>query len=169
MLTRSIPATGEALPVVGVGTWQTFDIGANRAERDQRREVLRILFDAGGKVIDSSPMYGRAEAVTGTLLGELQARERAFVATKVWTTGERQGIQQMEESSTKMRAPVVDLMQIHNLVDWRTHLRTLRRWKEQGRIRYIGLTHYTDGALDDLAAIIRSEKIDFVQFAYSIA
>jgi diketogulonate reductase-like aldo/keto reductase len=168
MLTRPIPSTGEALPVVGVGTWQTFDIGDGAAEREQRKEVLRVLFEAGGKVIDSSPMYGRSEAVAGTLLSELKARERAFVATKVWTNGEQAGIRQMQESAAKLQAPVIDLMQIHNLVDWRTHLRTLRQWKEQGRIRYIGITHYTDGALDDLAAIIRSEKIDFVQFAYSI-
>lgn len=168
MLTRPIPSTGEALPVVGIGTWQTFDIGNVRADLDQRKEVLRVLFEAGGKVIDSSPMYGRSEAVTGSLLTELKARERAFVATKVWTSGEQQGIRQMQDSSAKMHAPVIDLMQIHNLVDWRTHLKTLRKWKDEGRIRYIGITHYTDGALDDLAAIVRSEKIDFVQFAFSI-
>jgi aryl-alcohol dehydrogenase-like predicted oxidoreductase len=168
MLTRPIPSSGEALPVVGVGTWQTFDIGDGAAEREQRKDVLRVLFEAGGKVIDSSPMYGRSEAVAGTLLSELKARDRAFVATKVWTNGEQAGVRQMQDSAAKLQAPVIDLMQIHNLVDWRTHLRTLRQWKEQGRIRYIGITHYTDGALDDLAAIIRSEKIDFVQFAYSI-
>jgi len=168
MLTRPIPSSGEALPVVGVGTWQTFDIGEGAAEREQRKEVLRVLFEAGGKVIDSSPMYGRSEAVAGTLLSELRSRDRAFVATKVWTNGEQAGIRQMQESAAKLQAPVIDLMQIHNPVDWRTHLRTLRQWKEQGQIRYIGITHYTDGALDDLAAIIRSEKIDFVQFAYSI-
>ena len=168
MLTRPIPSTGEALPVVGVGTWQAFDIGASRAELDPRREVLQTFFDAGAKVIDSSPMYGRAEAVVGALLTEMKARDKAFVATKVWTSGERQGIAQMQDSAAKMAAPVVDLMQIHNLVDWRTHLKTLRKWKEEGRIRYIGITHYTDGALEDLAAVIRAEKIDFVQFAYSI-
>ena len=168
MLARIIPSTGEKLPVVGVGTWQTFDIGNSRAELDPRKEVLRILFEAGGKVIDSSPMYGRSEAVTGVLLNEMKARNQAFVATKVWTTGEAAGIRQMQESASKMQAPVMDLMQIHNLVDWKTHLKTLRKWKEEGRIRYIGITHYTDSSLDDLAAVIRSEKVDFVQFACSI-
>ena len=134
---------------------------------DQRKEVLRVLFDAGGTVVDSSPMYGRAEAVVGALLDDMKAHDKAFRATKVWTTGEAAGIRQMTESAAKMRGPI-DLMQIHNLVDWRTHLRTLRGWKDQKRIRYIGLTHYTVPALDELAAIIATERIDFLQFAYSI-
>jgi aryl-alcohol dehydrogenase-like predicted oxidoreductase len=169
MLTRPIPASKEALPIVGLGTWQTFDVGDDRAALDQRKEVLRILFEAGGSVIDSSPMYGRAEEVVGTLLSEMGMRDKAFLATKVWTSGEAAGIKQMQASSAKMRAPRIDLMQIHNLVDWRTHLRTLRAWKEQKKFRYIGITHYTDPALDELAAIIRAERIDFVQLGYSIA
>jgi len=168
MLTRPIPQSSEPLPVVGIGTWQTFDIGEDRAALDQRKEVLRILFETGGKVIDSSPMYGRAEAVVGSLLAEMNALGQAFLATKVWTTGQSAGIQQMESSLAKLRAPSIDLMQIHNLVDWRTHLRTLRAWKEQNKVRYIGLTHYTVPALDELAAIIRAERVDFLQFAYSI-
>jgi diketogulonate reductase-like aldo/keto reductase len=168
MLQRPIPNTTEQLPVVGIGTWQTFDVGNTRAELDPRKEVLNTLFETGGRVIDSSPMYGRAEAVVGTLLTEMHARDKAFVATKVWTTGEAAGIAQMNSSAAKMASPVIDLMQIHNLVDWRTHLRTLRAWKEEGRIRYIGLTHYTNASLDDLAGIIKTEPIDFVQFAYSI-
>jgi diketogulonate reductase-like aldo/keto reductase len=168
MLQRPIPKTTEQLPVVGIGTWQTFDVGNTRSELDPRKEVLDILFNAGGRVIDSSPMYGRAEAVVGTLLTEMKARDKAFTATKVWTSGEAAGIAQMQSSAAKMASPVIDLMQIHNLVDWRTHLRTLRAWKEQGRIRYIGLTHYTTSSLDDLAQIIKAEPIDFVQFAYSI-
>jgi diketogulonate reductase-like aldo/keto reductase len=169
MLTRPIPATKEPLPVVGLGTWQTFDVGDERTALDQRKEVLRILLDAGGKVIDSSPMYGRAEAVVGALLTEMEAREKTFLATKVWTSGEAAGIAQMKASSVKLQAPAIDLMQIHNLLDWRTHLRTLRAWKEQKKFRYIGITHYTDPALDELAAIIRAERIDFVQFGYSVA
>ena len=169
MLTRPIPATNEPLPVVGLGTWQTFDVGNERAALDQRKEVLRVLLEAGGKVIDSSPMYGRAEAAVGTLLTEMHAHAKTFLATKVWTSGEAAGIAQMKASLTKLQAPVIDLMQIHNLVDWRTHLRTLRAWKEQKKFRYIGITHYTDPALDELAAIIRAERIDFVQFGYSIA
>jgi diketogulonate reductase-like aldo/keto reductase len=169
MLTRPIPQTNEPLPVVGLGTWQTFDVGDERAGLDQRKEVLSILLEAGGKVIDSSPMYGRAEAAVGTLLSEMKAHERTFLATKVWTSGEAAGIAQMQASSAKLKAPMIDLMQIHNLLDWRTHLRTLRAWKEQKKFRYIGITHYTDPALDELAAIVRAERIDFVQFGYSIA
>ena len=127
MLTRPIPSTKEPLPVVGLGTWQTFDVGADRAALDQRKEVLRILFEAGGRVIDSSPMYGRAEEVVGTLLAEMGARDKAFLATKVWTSGEAAGIEQMQASAAKLQAPAIDLMQIHNLVDWRTHLRDAAR------------------------------------------
>ncbi len=169
MLTRPIPSSGEALPIIGVGTSNTFDVTADRGPLDQRREVLEEMFAAGGSIIDSSPMYGRSEAVVGRLLDEMGARPKAFVATKVWTTGERAGIAQMEASARKMSAPVIDLMQIHNLVDWHTHLRTLREWKQIGRIRYVGMTHYTDDALDDLADVIDKEPIDFLQFNYSVA
>lgn len=169
MLARPIPSSGEPMPVVGLGTWQTFDIGASRPERDPRRQVLEELFSAGGRMIDSSPMYGRAEAVVGDLLDEMKARDKAFLATKVWTTGETAGIAQMEASAAKMKAPVIDLMQIHNLVDWRTHLRTLRAWKEAGRFRYIGITHYTTSSLDTLADILAAERLDFVQMGYSLA
>jgi diketogulonate reductase-like aldo/keto reductase len=167
MLSRPIPQSNEPLPAVGIGTWQTFDIPQSAAEMAKRRDVLRALFDAGGTVVDSSPMYGRAEAVVGTLLDDMKAHDKAFRATKVWTTGEAAGIRQMTESAAKMRGPI-DLMQIHNLVDWRTHLRTLRGWKDQRRIRYVGLTHYTVPALDELVAIITTEPVDFLQFAYSI-
>ncbi|MDX1484823.1 MAG: aldo/keto reductase [Alphaproteobacteria bacterium] len=154
--------------MVGFGTWQTFDVGRSESARAPLREVLRLLFEAGGKVIDSSPMYGPAEGVVGDLLTDLRAHDRAFYATKVWTDGEAAGVRQMERSFALYRASPIDLMQIHNLVDWRTHLKTLRAWKDQGRFRYIGITHYTTAAFDDLAAIIRREKIDFVQFPYSI-
>jgi diketogulonate reductase-like aldo/keto reductase len=168
MLTRPIPKTAEPLPVIGLGTWQAFDVGSSRADLDQRKQVLQVLMEAGGKVIDSSPMYGRAEAVVGTLLAEMQARDKVFLATKVWTAGEAAGVAQMNASLAKLKAPALELMQIHNLVDWRTHLRTLRAWKERKTFRYIGITHYTVPALDELAAIIRAEPIDFVQFGYSI-
>lgn len=168
MLTRPIPKTREPLPVVGVGTWQTFDVAPGGPDLAPRKEVLRTLFEAGGTVIDSSPMYGRAEEVVGVLLTQMQALDKPFVATKVWTSGEAAGIRQMNESAARMQARI-DLMQVHNLVDWRTHLETLRAWKDQKKIRYIGITHYTVPALDELAAVIRSEPaIDFVQFAYSI-
>lgn len=167
--TRSIPKTAEQLPIVGLGTWQGFDVGKDAAARAEREEVLRLLFDAGASLIDSSPMYGSAEGVVGDLLAKMKARDKAFLATKVWTWGEEAGIRQMDESFRRFQAEVIDLMQIHNLVDWRTHLRTLRAWKEDGRIRYIGITHYTEAALAELAAIIRKEPIDFVQLPYSIA
>lgn len=167
--TRPIPSTGEALPVIGVGTWQTFDVGPAEAERAPLREVLQILFAAGGSVIDSSPMYGRSEAVAGDLLADLRAREQAFVATKVWTSGREQGIQQMRRSMTLLRDQRIELMQVHNLVDWRTHLQTLRAWKAEGRIRYLGITHYTAGAYDEMEAVMRREQLDFVQINYAIA
>src|SRR6185295_7996178 len=163
MLTRTIPQSQEPLPVVGFGTWQTFDIGTDRSQFEQRREVLAVLFEAGGKVIDSSPMYGSAEAVVGQLLSEMQAHEQAFLATKVWTSGEAAGRRQMEASFANLKTRSIDLMQIHNLVDWRTQLKTLRAWKEAKRFRYIGVTHYTVAELDSLAAIIRHERLDFVQ------
>lgn len=170
MITRPIPRTGEGLPVIGLGTWQTFDVGAKVKARAPLRQVLGHLVDGGGRVIDSSPMYGRAEAVTGELVAEIRARDKTFLATKVWTTGREQGIAQMRRSAALLRAEVIDLMQIHNLVDWRTHLATLRRMKEEGRIRYIGITHYTPSAFDALARVIDAEAdIDVVQLCYSIA
>lgn len=169
MSTRPIPSSGEALPVVGVGTWQTFDVGASAAARAPLAELLKIFFEAGGKVIDSSPMYGRSEAVTGDLLTAMGARDRAFLATKVWTRGRDAGIAQMRDSMEKMKSgPAIDLIQVHNLVDWRTHLATLREWKDAGTVRYVGITHYTESAFDDLARIMREERIDFVQLPYSI-
>jgi diketogulonate reductase-like aldo/keto reductase len=170
MLSRPIPSTGELMPVIGLGTWPVFDVGAGESARRPLREVVRLLLDAGAKMIDSSPMYGRAEAVTGDLLADLQARPRAFLATKVWTTGRERGIEQMRRSAALLCSELVDLMQIHNLVDWRTHLATLRRMKEAGNIRYIGITHYTDRALSELAYILEAERgIDFVQCGYSLA
>ena len=172
MLTRPIPSTGEAMPVIGLGTWRAFDVGVDAAARRPLGEVLRLLLDSGGRMIDSSPMYGRAEAVTGDLLAETGARARAFLATKVWTAGRESGISQMQRSAELLQTEVIDLIQIHNLVDWRTHLATLRRMKEEGRggYGYIGITHYTTGALPELARILNSEPgIDFVQLGYSLA
>jgi diketogulonate reductase-like aldo/keto reductase len=169
MLTRRIASTGEDVPVIGLGTWQVFDVAGSTAELDERRAVLETLFAAGGRMIDSSPMYGRAEAVTGTLLAAMGARDKAWLATKVWTRGEAAGIRQMNESFARMQAGRrMDLMQVHNLVDWRTHLKTLRKWKDEGRVGAIGITHYTVPALEELAAIVRTEKIDAVQLVHSI-
>jgi len=168
MLTRAIPSTGEALPVIGLGTWRGFDVGSGAAERAQLTEVLQELFAAGGSVIDSSPMYGRAEAVTGDLLAALGARDKAFIATKVWTSGKDAGVSQMRQSMKLLRAEKLDLMQVHNLLDWKAHLATLRAWKAEGRIRYLGVTHYTDSAHDALEAVMRAEKLDFIQINYAL-
>jgi len=168
ILTRQIPSSGETIPAVGLGTWQTFDVGASAAEREPRRDVLRRFVELGGRVIDSSPMYGAAEAVVGELASELGILDKLFVATKVWTSGRAAGVAQMEQSLRLLRKPRLDLMQIHNLVDWRTHLATLREWKQTGRIRYLGVTHYTSSAYGELERVLRSETLDFVQVNYSL-
>jgi aryl-alcohol dehydrogenase-like predicted oxidoreductase len=167
MHTRPIPSTGEKLPIVGCGTWRTFDVGDDAARRRELADVLRVLFDAGGSVIDSSPMYGSSEAVAGALLAESRTRDKAFIATKVWTDGRDAGIAQMEQSMRLWQTSRIDLMQIHNLLDWRTHLATLRDWKAAGKIRYIGVTHYTASAFPQVEAVLRSERIDFVQINYA--
>ncbi|HEX8824369.1 MAG TPA: aldo/keto reductase [Archangium sp.] len=169
MLTRTIPKSGEKLPVIGLGTWQTFDVGPSPAERKDQKEVLKRFLAAGARVIDSSPMYGRAETVVGDLLRELGQERTPFLATKVWTSGREAGLEQMRESMRKMGHGQLDLMQVHNLVDWRTHLPVLREWKTAGRIRYLGITHYQRGAFDELEKLIREESLDFVQLPYSIA
>ncbi|MDB5602342.1 MAG: aldo/keto reductase [Xanthobacteraceae bacterium] len=168
MLTRPIPSSGEQLPVIGCGTWQTFDVGPDAAARAPLQDVLGAMFEAGGSLIDSSPMYGRSEGVVGDLLAARGGRERPFMATKVWTRGREAGIQQMEQSAKLMQADPLDLIQIHNLLDWQVHLKTLREWKQQGRVRYIGITHHQAGGHADLAAIMRSEALDFVQFNYAL-
>jgi aryl-alcohol dehydrogenase-like predicted oxidoreductase len=169
IIQRPIPRTGEALPVIGLGTWQTFDVGKGQSEREPLKAVLRDFVRFQGKVIDSSPMYGNSETVVGDLAAELGVQKQLFLATKVWTSGRDAGIRQMEESFRRLRTQVMDLMQVHNLVDWRTHLDTLKRWKEQGKVRYVGVTHYTASAYDQLARVLETEDIDFVQLNYSIA
>jgi len=166
---RPVPRTGELLPVIGLGTWQTFDVGASESGRVPLLEVLRELVRHGASVVDSSPMYGQSESVVGALAAELGIRDKLFLATKVWTSGRDAGIRQMDQSFRRLRTQRMDLMQVHNLVDWRTHLETLRRWKEQGRIRYIGVTHYTESAYGELARVLETAELDFVQLNYSLA
>jgi diketogulonate reductase-like aldo/keto reductase len=167
ILSKPIPASGEALPVIGLGTWQTFDAGPAEQSRAPLRSVLQELARAGATVVDSSPMYGRSESVVGDLVAELGIRSRLFIATKVWTTGRAEGIKQMEESMRKLRVDRVDLMQVHNLLDARTHLDTLRRWKKDGRVRYIGVTHYTARGGEQIADLLATETVDFVQINYN--
>lgn len=166
--TRRIPSSGKPLPVVGCGTWLTFDVGSSAAERAPLTEVLRILFEAGGSVIDSSPMYGPAEGVVGDLLAAARSRDRAFLATKVWTSGRQAGSEQMRRSLALFRTDHIELIQVHNLVDWRTQLATLGAWKREGRITYLGVTHYTPSAYDELEAVMRSAPLDFVQLNYAL-
>ena len=168
MLTRAIPSSGEKLPVIGLGTWQAFDVDLSPDNRRQLEDALSLFVKLGGRVIDSSPMYGRAEEVIGDLTDRLGIRDEVFLATKVWTRGKEQGIRSMDRSMALLRAKRIDLMQVHNLIDVQTQLGTLREWKAQGRIRYLGITHYEAGAFADVERIMRSEKLDFVQINYSL-
>jgi aryl-alcohol dehydrogenase-like predicted oxidoreductase len=168
-LKRPVPKTGELLHAVGLGTWRTFDVGGDAAGLAAARAVLARFVAAGGQVVDSSPMYGSAESVVGAVAAALGAEKSLFLATKVWTRGREAGIRQMEESLRRMRTKRIDLMQVHNLTDVHTQLRTLREWKERGKIRYLGVTHYREDAYADLERLIKSEKLDFAQFNYNAA
>lgn len=164
-MTKPIPSSGEALPVIGLGTWQTFDA---RGDKTAQREVLKIFAEMGGRVVDSSPMYGAAESVVGELSADLGLRERLFMATKVWTSGAEGGVRQMEDSFQRMRVERMDLMQVHNLLDVGTHTRTLREWKERNRVRYIGITHYSASAHAEVERWLKAEAYDFLQINYSL-
>lgn len=168
MQQRPIPAGGELLPVIGCGTYIGFDRSPGTAAFEQLGAVLDALLAAGGRVIDSSPMYGRAEAAVGRLLAARTGAQRPFVATKVWTSGRAAGMRQMENSLRLLQSGQVDLMQVHNLVDWASHLPTLREWKRSGRVRYIGITHYTASAYREVESVLASEKLDFLQINYSV-
>lgn len=167
MLQRIIPSSGESIPVIGLGTWIKFDV-TSTTEKQSLVNNLKLFAEHGGRLIDTSPMYGNAEKVIGEVTKQSDIADDFFYATKVWTSGREAGIQQMESSMQKMQRKTMDLIQVHNLVDWKTHLKTLRQWKEEGKVRYIGITHYTTSYHDELEKIIRNEKIDFVQFNYSI-
>jgi diketogulonate reductase-like aldo/keto reductase len=168
LITRKIPSSGEALPVIGLGTSGPFEVGNSPKERAPLKEVLEAFFAAGAKLIDTSPMYSSAEGVLGELLTS-SMHQHVFLATKVWTRGDREGVEQMKHSAEVMKHPKLDLIQVHNLLDLDTHLKTLRAWKDEGRVRYIGITHYTVGSHSDLMRIIQREKLDFVQLNYSAA
>jgi diketogulonate reductase-like aldo/keto reductase len=167
MIQRIIPCSGQPLPVIGLGTWQTFDVTDDKSY-PVLETILKQLHASGGRMIDSSPMYGKAEEVIGNICSHLPVADDFFYATKVWTTGEKEGMHQIEASFRKMKRNTIDLFQIHNITDWKTHLPYLRHLKEKGHIRYIGITHYTDASHAALEQIIIAEKLDFVQFNYSI-
>ena len=169
MLFRAIPSTRELLPVIGIGTWQTFDVGSSAQERAPLEEVLKAFAELGGTLIDSSPMYGRSEEVAGDLVAKTQSPRNPFIATKVWTSGKDAGIRQMRESMKKLRVKTLDLMQVHNLLDVDTHLDTLAASKREGTVRYVGVTHYTASGADDVAELVSRRKVDFVQINYSVA
>ncbi|HZS17367.1 MAG TPA: aldo/keto reductase [Candidatus Udaeobacter sp.] len=168
MVARTIPSSGEKLPVIGLGTWQAFDVNLSTDNRTQFEDVISLFVKLGGRVIDTSPMYGRAEAVIGELMAALGVRDKVFLATKVWTRGKEDGIKSMNRSMELLRAKRIDLMQVHNLVDVQTQLQTLHEWKSQGRIRYVGITHYEAGAFGAVEKIMRTEKLDFLQINYSL-
>lgn len=168
MARRIIPSTGELLPVIGLGTSRVFDTNLSEKSLNPRKEIVKALLDHGGSLIDTSPMYGRAEEVTGKIAQDLKINDRLFLATKVWIEGKEAGEIQMNASSKKLNKAVIDLMQIHNLLDWKTHIKTLYEWKEQGKINYIGISHFRSNAFNQIEKIITKERIDFAQFNYSL-
>jgi len=168
ILLRVIPSSGEKLPVIGLGTSRVFEAGSSAAERGPLEEVLALFTKHGGKLVDTSPMYGRAEAVTGEIAAKLKLHDSLFLATKVWTTGREAGIKQMESSSELLGTKKLDLIQVHNLIDLETQLATLREWKKGGRVRYTGITHYTEGSQAEVARVLEKEPVDFVQINYSL-
>ena len=169
MLKKAIPSSGEQIPVIGMGSSRTFDAGADTEVRARLTQVLQAFFDQGGGLIDTSPMYGSSEQVLGELLANIRNKGSLFTATKVWTEGREEGIAQMQQSMRLLRVPVIDLMQIHNLLDWEVHIETLEEWKRQGQIRYIGITTHRGYDHDQLAYVMENYPLDFVQFSYSIA
>jgi aryl-alcohol dehydrogenase-like predicted oxidoreductase len=168
ILKRAIPSSGEKIPAVGLGTWQTFDASEDENERAPLRLVLKTLVENRGSVVDSSPMYGNSERVVGDLSTDLKINDKLFVATKVWTTGKEAGVRQMNNSFVLLKRKKIDLMQVHNLVDWEVHYKTLRQWKEEDKIRYIGITHYTESAYGTIEHILKSVPLDFLQINYSM-
>jgi len=169
MLRRTIPSSGESLPIIGLGTSRVFDVDPeDREELKIRKEIIEVLLNHGGSLVDTSPMYGQSEDLLGQILDDYPRRNELFLATKVWTKGKTEGEQQISESFTKMNTAKMELIQIHNLVDWKTQIKTLRQMKESGEISYIGITHYKSSAFKEMEDIIKKEPIDFAQFNYSI-
>ena len=168
MLKRVIPSSGEEMPVIGLGTSRVFDIEPSKNELNVREKILDIFYENGGRLIDTSPMYGMSEEIIGITAKKYIEKNRFFLATKVWTEGRENGMRQIEESFQKMRADKISLIQVHNLLDWKTQIKTLRSLKDEGRIDYIGITHYKSNAFDEMIKIMKAEKVDFAQFNYSM-
>ena len=168
MLKRVIPSSGEEMPVIGLGTSRVFDIERSKNELNVREKILDIFYENGGRLIDTSPMYGVSEEIIGITAKKYIEKNRFFLATKVWTEGRENGMRQIEESFQKMRADKISLIQVHNLLDWKTQIKTLRSLKDEGRIDYIGITHYKSNAFDEMIKIMKAEKVDFAQFNYSM-
>ena len=168
MRTSTIPSSGESLPVIGLGTYSVFDVDSSAAEIEMRRNIVELLTDAGGSLLDTSPMYNRSEKVIGDVIAAGADRKRLFLATKVWTDGQAAGTRQMQRSAELMQTDVVDLMQVHNLRDTAAHMETIRAWQDEGRIRYNGLTHYTAGAHAALQREMQQFKPEFIQINYSL-
>ena len=168
LIQRIIPSSGEKITAIGLGTWISFDVGTSVSKKERLKNVVKILAEKNGSIIDSSPMYGTAEQVVGDLCEELKIREKLFFATKVWTSGKQNGVEQMDDSFAKMRTKTMNLMQVHNLVDAESHISTLKEWQRSGKIKYWGVTHYLESAIPSLIATIKKHKPDFIQFSYSI-
>ena len=168
MLKRVIPSSGEEMPVIGLGTSRVFDIEPTKNELNIRKEILDIFYKNGGRLIDTSPMYGMSEEIIGITAKKYIEKNRFFLATKVWTEGRENGMRQIEESFQKMRTNKISLIQVHNLLDWKTQIKTLRSLKDEGRIDYIGITHYKSNVFNEMIKIMKTEKIDFAQFNYSL-
>lgn len=167
-LLKKIPSSGEVIPAIGMGTWITFNVGGSKRLRDARTEVLKTFFDMGGKMVDSSPMYGSAEEVMGYCLEKLGYPESLFSATKIWTSNKRKGEQQVQDSQSLWGLKQFDLFQIHNLVSWQEHLETLKEKKKNGIIRYIGITTSHGSRHDAFEKIMATQELDFVQFTYNV-
>ena len=168
LIKRPIPGTGELLPVIGMGTSRTFDTGSDTDSLAKLTAVIQAFFEGKGSVIDSSPMYGNAESRVGDVLRQMKRHPKVFAATKVWTTGREQGIAEMQESARRMNVTRFDLIAVHNLVDWKTQLGTLKEWKKEGKVRYIGITTSHGRDHDEFLEVMRKEPLDFVQFSYNI-
>lgn len=168
LIQRKIPGTGELLPVIGMGTSRTFDTDNDPESLVRLTAVMKAFFAGKGMVIDSSPMYGDAESRVGDVLRNIKNHPRVFAATKVWTTGREQGIAEMQESARRMNVKIFDLIAVHNLVDWKTQLGTLKEWKKEGKVRYIGITTSHGRDHDEFLEVMRREPIDFAQFSYNI-